>query len=218
MNATSDPQLGQRNRALKRAGLALAAAGLLLVVALMLEQQGTVPERAVAGDGQIGVPPAAPVIAIRTPEAPVKPEPGATRDAQDALSAPADAVTPVARAAPSAPSPMPVPVAAPVQPVTPAADAAPEVQAAPIAPPSALPVIPPAPADGFRIQLGVFGDPANALTLQRELTAKGLPATIQSRVVLGPFTDRAAAEKAQAALRKAGHEAGMLLPPVRKKP
>lgn len=218
MNATSDPQLGQRNRALKRAGLALAAAGLLLVVALMLEQQGTVPERAVAGNGQIGVPPAAPVIAIRTPEAPVQPEPGATRDAQDALPAPADAVTPVARAAPSAPSPMPVPVAAPVQPVTPAADAAPEVQAAPIAPPSALPVIPPAPADGFRIQLGVFGDPANALTLQRELTAKGLPATIQSRVVLGPFTDRAAAEKAQAALRKAGHEAGMLLPPVRKKP
>ena len=64
----------------------------------------------------------------------------------------------------------------------------------------------------------MFGDPANALTLQRELTAKGLPATIQSRVVLGPFTDRAAAEKAQAALRKAGHEAGMLLPPVRKKP
>lgn len=215
MNATSDPQLGQRNRALKRAGLALAAAGLLLVVALMLEQQGTVPERAVAGDGQIGVPPAAPVIAIRTPEAPVQPEPGATRDAQDALSAPADAVTPVARAAPS---PTPVSGAAPVQPVTPAADAAPEVQAAPIAPPSALPVIPPAPADGFRIQLGVFGDPANALTLQRELTAKGLPATIQSRVVLGPFTDRAAAEKAQAALRKAGHEAGMLLPPVRKKP
>lgn len=215
MNATSDPQLGQRNRALKRAGLALAAAGLLLVVALMLEQQGTVPERAVAGDGQIGVPPAAPVIAIRTPEAPVQPEPGATRDAQDALPAPADAVTPVARAAPL---PTPVSGAAPVQPVTPAADAAPEVQAAPIAPPSALPVIPPAPADGFRIQLGVFGDPANALTLQRELTAKGLPATIQSRVVLGPFTDRAAAEKAQAALRKAGHEAGMLLPPVRKKP
>ncbi|MDD3674926.1 SPOR domain-containing protein [Thauera propionica] len=215
MNATSDPQLGQRNRALKRAGLALAAAGLLLVVALMLEQQGTVPERAVAGDGQIGVPPAAPVIAIRTPEAPVQPEPGATRDAQDTLPAPADAVTPVARAAPS---PTPVSGEAPVQPVTPAADAAPEVQAAPIAPPSALPVIPPAPADGFRIQLGVFGDPANALTLQRELTAKGLPATIQSRVVLGPFTDRAAAEKAQAALRKAGHEAGMLLPPVRKKP
>ena len=61
-------------------------------------------------------------------------------------------------------------------------------------------------------------DPANAAAYQRELAAKGLPATIQSRVVLGPFADRAAAEKAQAALRKAGQDAGMLLPPARKKP
>nr|WP_286206736.1 SPOR domain-containing protein [Thauera linaloolentis] len=76
----------------------------------------------------------------------------------------------------------------------------------------------PAPADGYRIQLGVFGDSANALSLQRELAARGLPAGIQSRVVLGPFADREAARKAQSALRAEGLEAGMLLPPAKKKP
>ena len=74
-----------------------------------------------------------------------------------------------------------------------------------------------APADGYRIQLGVFSDPANAIGLAQELTARGLPAGIQSRVVLGPFADRDAAHKAQAALRAAGVEAGMLLPPLKKK-
>ena len=74
-----------------------------------------------------------------------------------------------------------------------------------------------APADGYRIQLGVFSDPENAIGLARELNARGLAAGIQSRVVLGPFGDRDAAHKAQAALRAAGVEAGMLLPPARKK-
>lgn len=68
-------------------------------------------------------------------------------------------------------------------------------------------------AGGYRIQLGVFGDPANAALLQSELAGRGLPAQVQSRVVLGPYRDRAAAERARAALRKAGGDAGILLPP-----
>lgn len=71
-----------------------------------------------------------------------------------------------------------------------------------------------APVDGYRIQLGVFADPANALVLQQRLREQGLPGGVQSRVVLGPFPDRAAARAAQTALRAAGMEEGiMLLPP-----
>lgn len=198
MSTQDDPLRRQRNQALKRAGVALVLAGLLLVVALVLEQQGAVPERvgAGAGKGQVGMQPAASAIAVLPPTAPAPRVPAA---AQPEQGGPPD----------------------PVQPAAPATDRAPEAPIVPAVPVAPLPVpqaIPPAPADGFRIQLGVFGDPANAAAYQRELAAKGLPATIQSRVVLGPFADRTAAEKAQAALRKAGHEAGMLLPPARKKP
>jgi len=222
MTAKDDPLHRQRNQALKRAGAALAVAGLLLVVALVLEQQATVPARTEggAGNGQMGIQPTAPTIPVLPSPVPVPAMPAAAQPeqgvAQNVLPAPTASTTPVSPAPSSvlSPTPAPAPAPTPVQRATPAADSAPEASAAPSVPQA----IPPAPADGFRIQLGVFGDPANAAALQRELAAKGLPATIQSRVVLGPFADRAAAEKAQAALRKAGHEAGMLLPPARKKP
>ena len=72
MNTQEDPLRRQRNQALKRAGVALVVAGLLLVVALMLEQQRTVPERvgARAGNGQVGMQSAASAIAVRPPVAP----------------------------------------------------------------------------------------------------------------------------------------------------
>lgn len=73
----------------------------------------------------------------------------------------------------------------------------------------------PAPVHGYRIQLGVFAGPANALALQQRLADQGLPAGVQSRVVLGPFPDQQTARNAQAALRAAGMEEGMLLPPAK---
>ena len=70
---------------------------------------------------------------------------------------------------------------------------------------------------GYRIQLGVFGDSTNALKLHQRLAAEGYPAHIQSRVVVGPFADRAAAEKARPALRQAGLGGGVLVAPERQK-
>lgn len=70
---------------------------------------------------------------------------------------------------------------------------------------------------GYRIQLGVFGDAGNALKLYEQLAAQGFEAQVQSRVVVGPFADRAAAEKARQALRRAGLGAGVLVLPERSK-
>ena len=70
---------------------------------------------------------------------------------------------------------------------------------------------------GYRIQLGVFGDAGNALKLYEQLAAQGYDGHIQSRVLVGPFADRAAAEKARQALRQAGVGQGVLLPPEHSK-
>ena len=66
---------------------------------------------------------------------------------------------------------------------------------------------------GYRIQLGVFGDAGNAFKLYEQVAIQGFQAQIQSRVVVGPFADRAAAEKARQALRRAGLGAGVLVLP-----
>lgn len=67
--------------------------------------------------------------------------------------------------------------------------------------------------EGIYLQLGVFGDVSNALAVYERLAEAGMEARIQSRVVVGPFADRRAAERAQAALRKAGEPEGILVPP-----
>ena len=66
---------------------------------------------------------------------------------------------------------------------------------------------------GYRIQLGVFGDAGNALKLYEQVAAQGFEAHIQSRVMVGPFADRAAAEKARQALRRAGVVQGAVVTP-----
>ncbi|THF60232.1 SPOR domain-containing protein [Pseudothauera rhizosphaerae] len=116
--------------------------------------------------------------------------------------APADSAAP-APALPSAPAvDVDTPPVAPVQ----GADLAPPpvaaVQAetpppAPVALPEAVAVAPP---PGPVVQLGVFGARANAERLRDDLAQAGFPARIESRVVLGPFPDRAAAQAAQAGL------------------
>ncbi|WP_332672208.1 SPOR domain-containing protein [Aromatoleum sp.] len=87
--------------------------------------------------------------------------------------------------------------------------------------PSAAPSVPPAPpaasaralARGYVVQLGVFGDPDNAETLSRELAAQAYPAHLQSRVVLGPFSDRQAAKAAAERLRRERKLEGIIVPP-----
>ena len=70
---------------------------------------------------------------------------------------------------------------------------------------------------GYRIQLGVFGDAGNALKLYEQVAAQGYAGHIQSRVMVGPFADRAQAEKARQALRRAGVGQGVLVPPEQSK-
>ncbi len=68
-------------------------------------------------------------------------------------------------------------------------------------------------AQGYIVQLGVFGDPDNAAILSRELAARGYPAHLQSRVVLGPFPDRQAAKAAAERLRGERKLEGIVVPP-----
>lgn len=94
--------------------------------------------------------------------------------------------------------------------------ARPAVEAPPAA--AAMPSPPAVPlGDGYLIQLGVFGAQANAESLRAELAARGLPAHIESRVVLGPFSSREAAEAAQARLRRDRQAEGLIVPPRKPK-
>lgn len=64
---------------------------------------------------------------------------------------------------------------------------------------------------GFAVQVGVFGEAANAERLARRLEAAGLPVQVQRRVVLGPYADRDAAEAAIVAVGGAQGAAGVIV-------
>jgi DedD protein len=70
----------------------------------------------------------------------------------------------------------------------------------------------PAAAGGYLVQMGVFGAPENAEALRSHLLALGIPARLESRVVAGPFPDKAAARAAQIRLREAGEAPGLIRP------
>ena len=57
---------------------------------------------------------------------------------------------------------------------------------------------------GYVVQLGVFTEPANAQELVARLRKQGIRAYTETRVHVGPFLNRAEAEKAQAELRRLG--------------
>jgi DedD protein len=65
---------------------------------------------------------------------------------------------------------------------------------------------------GFVVQVGIFTSSENARTLEKKLSVKGIPARIETRVVVGPFQDRAEADAVVAQLRDMGFE-GMVLGP-----
>ena len=65
--------------------------------------------------------------------------------------------------------------------------------------------------DGFLLQLGVFSTPSNAQALYDDLRRQGIPARLETRVVAGPFEDKAAAEAARRKLVSAGLEKGILV-------
>ncbi len=91
----------------------------------------------------------------------------------------------------------------------------------PATPPQAGAIAPNTPHHGWQAQLGSFAARANAERLERQLKAEGFsPAmsatgtgpALRYRVRVGPVTDRAAAEKLVAKLKKAGEPATVVAP------
>ena len=72
----------------------------------------------------------------------------------------------------------------------------------------------PAPGKGFIVQVGVFMSAANARQLQNKLAEKGIPTHTETRVVVGPFKDRAEAEAVIRQLKELGVAAVVAGPPA----
>ncbi len=66
----------------------------------------------------------------------------------------------------------------------------------------------------YMVQLGVFNSPANAQSLQKQLSRAGINAHLETFVKVGPFKDKHEAEKALARARKLGIQAVLVVPPV----
>lgn len=152
--------------------------------------------------------PSAPPVSVRIP------------GEDDASFAPR--VTPKLQTPPSAAVSNPAPVAGPSEPPKPAAKAAetpgpkvPEQAAAPRATPPRAPSIPA--AEQFVVQVGAFADPAGVI---EKLKAAKLPYYTEpvavakgqvTRVRVGPYATREAAEEAQRQLKRLGLKPGNVL-------
>jgi DedD protein len=77
--------------------------------------------------------------------------------------------------------------------------------------PAAAPVA--AVNSGFVLQLGVFNSVTNAEELREKLKLAGIPSQLETRVQVGPFTNKEDAVKAQEKLRALGLGGGMLVQP-----
>ena len=128
-------------------------------------------------------------------------------------------VTPKVQTPPSAAVPVPAPVAGSSEPPKPAAKAAetpvPKVVEQPAAPQAAPPHAPSTPAaEPFVVQVGAFADPAGVI---EKLKAARLPYYTEpvavakgqvTRVRVGPYATREAAEEAQRELKRLGLKPG----------
>lgn len=63
----------------------------------------------------------------------------------------------------------------------------------------------------YALQMGVFGNMANAEDLRAKLVANGIPATIEARVSVGPFRTRQEVDAARAKLKELGLDDGLLI-------
>ncbi len=157
-----------------------------------------------------------------------------TQDGEDTPAAPELTSAPVVADAPERVDDTPAPAAGSPRLVL-GGDSAPSAEQddAPAEPPSTAPDVKPsagapapkieAPAkasdtakapvkDGYLVQLGVFASPDNARVLHDKVEALGIPTRIESRVVVGPFRNRAQAKKAREKLRTSGLGKGLVLP------
>ena len=151
--------------------------------------------------------------------------------AQSVVAAPAAEPARKRDAAPAAVAPAVAPVAQATQPRGVAVPSAASSTATPASTPATAAVAAPAPAaavpapvavvkapvasetqGGYAVQVGVFGTAAQAEALRSRLSAAGIPAQLETRVVVGPFNDRRDAVAAQNRLQDKGFSAGELIP------
>ena len=213
---SSLPSGSPRRAALIRAGGALAAVLVLLVLGLLDRDRPAPPHAGAATGDPGGVTLRGAPVAMSpdpSPNSPIGAGSPVAGKLGTALAAPgrtatsaATGVQEVASTSPAPVCPAPVPATACPPPPAPVARAdgvlLPRAAAAPA-------------GRGYLVQLGVFAAPDNALRVYQQAAAAGQPAHIQSRVVLGPFPDRAAAEHARKRLQAAGAGPGVLIPPER---
>lgn len=160
-------------------------------------------------------PPAAPPVVHGARSEP--PPPPKVSNAQRPVSPPVPATPAPATPASTTPaprSPAPSPAAqvpARTAPAVAAARPAQEVRPAQAARPQPAAGAPqPAVAEQrFVVQLGVYSDPVQAGELVEKLRRRGVRAHMETRVQLGPFANRAEAEKAQAEMRRMGLSAAI---------
>lgn len=171
--------------------------------------------------------PAAPVrgadaAAVNKPAAPVLPRPspgdarseGVTRPLRH--SAGGDVTAPTAPAKPSvtAPAAPSAPRVVAAEPEFTADPSVPVPRAEPARPASSIGTVPPRPvANGYVLQAGVFASHQRAEELLAKLQLSGIPATIESRVQVGPFKTREEADAVRAKLRELGISEAILVPP-----
>ena len=91
-----------------------------------------------------------------------------------------------------------------------ASEAAPRAAAAPEGP--SAPVCKTAAEGAFYLQLGAYPSAEQAEVLRARLSAEGVPSHLETRVLVGPFSDRRDALAAQARLREKGFTPGDLIP------
>jgi len=63
----------------------------------------------------------------------------------------------------------------------------------------------------YALQVGVFGNVANAEDLRAKLELHGIPSSIEARVHVGPFRTREEADAARARLKELGLDGGLLV-------
>ena len=239
--ASTDEAADVKRKLAWRMGLAgLMIVGLLGALALFDRLSAPDESEATAPQFTEPVPVAKKVItqpvtpAEPTPE-PAKPEPpAAPAPAPEASAAPVDKTAPRSdrpprpevAAQPTLPRAPAVGTAPAGRTATPAPAApAPSAKAAAAAPARAEPpaarseapmtgetLAPPRLFSGYALQAGVFADPRRAEDLQARLVLEGIPATIESRVQVGPFKNRAEAEAMREKLKALGVDS-VLLPP-----
>lgn len=194
-----------KQRAMRRLAVALGFIAAAIVGLAVLDRYTS---RSPAKDaGRPGYEP--PAVAALPPPKPIAPPPAPALDAPQVEPPPPsveDAPSDAGGMRPAPPS-----SAGATRPEAAATDAGRSAQAAPAPPPTAAPAAAPPrtaapllPAPAFVVQLGMFSSVDNAQSLLERLRAQGVPAYLETRVVVGPFRDRAEAEAAQRKLQATG--------------